>query len=177
MLHEHVNHGRVNVEVCGEETCPLLHLPVSVKWTNIVQLSLFPFLQALANSVLLPVIAIGFVMLILNLNIDPAGPRLQLNFNMYSTLAGSKGSPGKAVVPVAGPAPTSLSILGGSRYLEFDRQDGIVDSIQLSDQLLRTYWGVPARFGKFISSMPNLSAQLFMMTAQISWSSEFTHVI
>jgi ATP-binding cassette subfamily A (ABC1) protein 3 len=108
-------------------------------------------LKGLINSVLLPVVVISFVMLILKLNIDPAGPELMLNFRMY-TPTSSKDSPLKTIVPVVVGAPHSddaLSLLHGNDYLEYYAQDiGLKNSVQLSEQLLETYSLKPARFGK-----------------------------
>jgi hypothetical protein len=107
--------------------------------------------QGLINSVLLPVVVISFVMLILKLNIDPAGPELMLNFRMYAPTS-NKDSPLKTIVPVVVGAPHSddaLSLLHGNEYLEYYAQDiGLKNSVQLSEQLLETYSLKPARFGK-----------------------------
>lgn len=105
--------------------------------------------QAFANSVLLPVVAIGLVMLIMKLNIDPAGPQLQINFDMYSrTVTGRKEFPPVAVIPVAGPIPSNyLPLQGGSKFVRFDPDDAVNNSIQISQQLLSSLFCVPARFG------------------------------
>jgi len=106
-------------------------------------------LQAFANSILLPVLAIGLVMLIMKLNIDPAGPQLQMNFNMYNSVATGKELDSQtAIIPIAGPAASSLQLLqGGSEYVKFDRMSEVNNSVQMSQQLLRTLFHVPARFG------------------------------
>ncbi|CAM6001577.1 unnamed protein product [Sphagnum balticum] len=110
-------------------------------------------LKGLINSVLLPVVVISFVMLILKLNIDPAGPELMLNFRMYAPTS-NKDSPLKTIVPVVVGAPHSddaLSLLHGNEYLEYYAQDiGLKNSVQLSEQLLETYSLKPARFGALV---------------------------
>lgn len=103
-------------------------------------------MQGLANSVFLPVFAIALVMLILKLNIDPAGPARQLDFSMFKT------SPQKSIVPVAGMSPVSMPILTGSDYLEYQAQESLSTSVQLSEQLLQTYLQAPTRFGKLQST-------------------------
>lgn len=103
-------------------------------------------MQGLANSVFLPVFAIALVMLILKLNIDPAGPALQLDFSMFKT------SYQKSIVPVAGMSSVSMPVLTGSDYLEYQAQESLNNSVQLSEQLLQTYLQAPARFGKLQST-------------------------
>nr|XP_024376526.1 ATP-binding cassette sub-family A member 1-like isoform X3 [Physcomitrium patens]XP_024376527.1 ATP-binding cassette sub-family A member 1-like isoform X3 [Physcomitrium patens] len=109
-------------------------------------------MKAFANSVLLPVVAIGLVMLIMKLNIDPAGPQLQINFDMYSrTVTGRKEFPPVAVIPVAGPIPSNyLPLQGGSKFVRFDPDDAVNNSIQISQQLLSSLFCVPARFGAVV---------------------------
>lgn len=97
--------------------------------------------QAFANSILLPVVAIGLVMVIMKLNIDPAGPELMLDFNMYT---GIKDLSHSAIIPVAGPA---LPLEVGSQFVKFHRQNGVNNSLQMSQQLLHSLFNVPARFG------------------------------
>lgn len=107
--------------------------------------------QAFANSILLPVAAIIVVMLLLKLNINPAGPILQLNFDLYSSIAsGRQEFPEKSVIPITGPAPASISLYGRSKYVEFDQQLGFNNSMQLSKHLLETFSKGPARFGTLI---------------------------
>ena len=107
--------------------------------------------QAFANSILLPVAAIVVVMLLMKLNIDPAGPKLQLNFDLYSSIAsGRQEFPEKSVIPITGPVPASISLYGRSKYVEFDQQLGFNNSMQLSKHLLDTFSKGPARFGTMI---------------------------
>ena len=104
--------------------------------------------QAFVNSILLPVVAIGLVMLVMKLNIDPAGPQLQLNFDMYSSVvSGRREFPPIAIIPVAGPASPSLRLHDDGKYVRFDQQDGVNNSVQMSQQLLQTLYHVPARYG------------------------------
>jgi len=113
--------------------------------------------QAFANSILLPVVAIGLVMLIMKLNIDPAGPQLQINFNMYSSVVtGKKEFSQTAIIPIAGPAASSLPLQGGSEYVKFDRLSGVNNSVQMSQQLLNTLFHVPARFGTAFTPSPTV---------------------
>lgn len=114
------------------------------------------FLQGLVNSILLPVMAIALVMLILKLNIDPAGPPLNLSFEIYSLLPPEGGSnskeviiPHDTIIPVAGAAPPEfVSVLGGSQFIKGKRHDGINNSLQLSQWLLNTFWHTPPYYGK-----------------------------
>ena len=95
--------------------------------------------------------AIVVVMLLMKLNIDPAGPILQLNFDLYSSIAsGRQEFPEKSVIPITGPAPASISLYGRSKYVEFDQQLGFNNSMQLSKHLLDTFSKGPARFGTMI---------------------------
>ncbi|KAG0616755.1 hypothetical protein M758_5G140000 [Ceratodon purpureus] len=108
-------------------------------------------LKAFANSILLPVVAIGLVMLVMKLNIDPAGPQLQLNFDMYSSVVtGRKVFSPVAIIPVAGPATSFLTLHDASKYVRFDQQRGVNNSVQMSQQLLQTLYHVPARFGALV---------------------------
>ena len=100
------------------------------------------FWQGLVNSVLLPVVVIALVMLILKLNIDPAGPPLEMSFDMFKT------SSQKTVVPVAGASTNVISALHRNDYLEFQAQEGMNNSVQMSEHLLQTYLRQPTRFGK-----------------------------
>lgn len=105
-------------------------------------------MQACANSILLPVVAIGLVMLIMKLNIDPAGPQLHLNFDMYSSVVtGKRELSPMTIIPVAGLVPSSPPPQGGSKYVKFDRRRGVNNSVEMSQQLLRTFFHVPPRFG------------------------------
>lgn len=113
-------------------------------------------MQGLANSVFLPVFAIALVMLILKLNIDPAGPALQLDFSMFKT-----SSP-KSIVPVAGMSSVSMPVLTGSDYLEYQAQESL-NSVQLSEQLLQTYLQAPTRFGKLQSTAHSTKTDIGFM--------------
>ena len=104
--------------------------------------------QACANSILLPVVAIGLVMLIIKLNIDPAGPQLYINFDMYSSVVtGKRELSPMSIIPVAGLVPTSPAPHGGSKYFKFDHRGGVNNSVEMSQQLLHTLFHVPPRFG------------------------------
>lgn len=91
---------------------------------------------------LLPVFAIALVMLILKLNIDPAGPSLEIDFKMFKP----KGQ--KTIVPVAGVSPSDMPILRGGDYIEFQARNDLNNSVALSEELLQTYLDIPTRFGK-----------------------------
>jgi hypothetical protein len=99
-------------------------------------------MQGLANSVLLPVFAISLVMLILKLNIDPAGPAVELDFRMF------KPAGQKTTIPVVGLSQNDMPILGVNDYVEFQARDGMNNSVALSEDLLETYLHTPSRFGK-----------------------------
>jgi hypothetical protein len=104
--------------------------------------------QACANSILLPVVAIGLVMLIMKVNIDPAGPQMYLNFDMYSSVVtGKRDLSPLTRVPVAGVLPSSPPSQGGSKYVVFDQLGGVHNSVEMSQQLLHTMFHVPPRFG------------------------------
>ncbi|KAH8952939.1 hypothetical protein BDL97_09G111100 [Sphagnum fallax] len=115
-------------------------------------------IKGLVNSILLPVMAIALVMLILKLNIDPAGPPLNLSFEIYSLLppegvGNSKEViiPHNTIIPVAGAAPPEfVSVLGGSQFIKGKRHDGINNSLQLSQWLLNTFWHTPAYYGALV---------------------------
>ncbi|CAN5977083.1 unnamed protein product [Sphagnum jensenii] len=115
-------------------------------------------IKGLVNSILLPVMAIALVMLILKLNIDPAGPPLNLSFEIYSLLppegvGNSKEViiPHDTIIPVAGAAPPEfVSVLGGSQFIKGKRHDGINNSLQLSQWLLNTFWHTPAYYGALV---------------------------
>lgn len=108
----------------------------------VCMISFVSFWQGLVNSVLLPVVVIALVMLILKLNIDPAGPPLEMTFDMFKT------SSQKTVVPVGGASTDVMSALGRNDYLEFQAQESMNNSVQMSEQLLQTYLHQPTRFGK-----------------------------
>jgi hypothetical protein len=114
-------------------------------------------MQGLANSVFLPVFAIALVMLILKLNIDPAGPALKLDFSMFKT------SYQKSIVPVAGMSPASMPVLTGSDYLEYQAQESLNNSVKLSEQLLQTYLQAPSRFGKLQSTAYSTKTDISFM--------------
>lgn len=85
-------------------------------------------------------------MLVMKLNIDPAGPRLQLSFDMYSSVVTRRREfPPTAIIPVAGPGASSLH--DDSKYVIFHQQGGVNNSVQMSQHLLQTLYHVPARFG------------------------------
>jgi hypothetical protein len=115
--------------------------------------------QAFANSILLPAVAIGLVLLVMKLNIDPAGPQLELNFDMYSSVVTGRTefSP-IAIIPVAGPTTHSLPLHDDSKYVRFDQHRGVNNSLQMSQQLLQTLYHVPARFGNTPFELCSLDA-------------------
>jgi len=92
--------------------------------------------------VLLPVVAISLVMLILKLNIDPAGPPLELDFRIF------KPTGLRTIIPVAGVSQNDMAIFRASDYMEFQVRDDMNDSVALSEDLLQTYLNTPTRFGK-----------------------------
>ena len=81
-------------------------------------------------------------MLILKLNIDPAGPALELNFKIF------KPAGQKTAIPVVGLSQNVIPILGVNDYVEYQAQDGLNNSVALSEELLETYLHTPTRFGK-----------------------------
>lgn len=100
--------------------------------------------KGLANSVLLPVFAISLVMLILKLNIDPAGPSLELDFRMF------RFTGQRTIIPVAGVSSSDMSTLLANDYLEFQARDNLNNSIALSEDLLQTYLHTPPRYGALV---------------------------
>lgn len=81
-------------------------------------------------------------MLILKLNIDPAGPALELDFRIF------KPAGQRTTIPVVGLSHYDMPILGVSDYVEFQARDGMNNSVALSEDLLQTYLHTPTRFGK-----------------------------
>ena len=78
-------------------------------------------------------------MLILKLNIDPAGPELELDYRMFGQ---------RSTVPVVGLSPNDMPVLGMNDYVAFQARDGINNSVALSEELLQTYLDITTRFGK-----------------------------
>jgi hypothetical protein len=98
--------------------------------------------QGLANSVLLPVLAISLVMLILKLNINPAGPSLQLDFRMF------KPAGGRSIIPVTKASHNDMPIFHANDHVKFQAQDCINNSVAMSEKLLHAYSTPPTTFGK-----------------------------
>lgn len=84
-------------------------------------------------------------MLILKLNIDPAGPALELDFRIF------KPTGQRTTIPVVGLSHNDMPILGANDYVEFQAQDGMNNSVALSEEFLQTYLLTPTRFGKHYS--------------------------
>ncbi|KAL2633831.1 hypothetical protein R1flu_005310 [Riccia fluitans] len=105
--------------------------------------------KGLINTILLPVAVIAFVMLILKLNIDPAGPKLALEFDMYKPTFESLRVPQKLVLPVAGVPISSVPPIGSEGFVQVEGLQDVIDSIQMSDYLLRTVHE-PPRFGALV---------------------------
>ena len=71
---------------------------------------------------------------------------MKLDFSMYSTLI--KHGEKQTSIPVTGADPSDLSAIGGP-YLELQDQRGILDSIELSRELLQTMDSYPEpRYGE-----------------------------
>ncbi|OAE27724.1 hypothetical protein AXG93_4193s1240 [Marchantia polymorpha subsp. ruderalis] len=105
--------------------------------------------KGLLNTILLPVAVIAFVMLILKLNIDPSGPKLALQFDMYKGTFRSLGLPYILDLPVAGVPVSSLPVIGREGHVRLDGRQDVQDSIEMSELLLRTI-SDPPRFGALI---------------------------
>ncbi|KAL3693440.1 hypothetical protein R1sor_007091 [Riccia sorocarpa] len=105
--------------------------------------------KGLLNTILLPVAVIAFVMLILKLNIDPAGPKLALQFDMYKATFEGLRAPPKLVLPVAGVPVTSVPPVDSEGFVELQGLQDVTNSIEMSDYLLRTAHDLP-RFGALV---------------------------
>lgn len=100
-------------------------------------------MQGLLNSVLLPVAVIAFVLLILKLSIDPAGPKLQLSFDIYN----SSNQPDKRIPIFVGGNSSSLTLLVKNSCMELEPRTSVRTSLDMSDDLLLSH--DTAKYGKF----------------------------
>ena len=104
---------------------------------------------------LLPVLAISVVMLILELNIDPAGRSLQLDFRLFKPAGGLR-----SIIPVAKASHNDMSVLHANDYVEFQARDCLNNSVAMSEELLKTYFRAPATFGEHHSNPYALKASV-----------------
>jgi hypothetical protein len=105
-------------------------------------------LQGLINTILLPIIVIAFVMLIIKLNINPAGPELPLEFEMLKkSLEMRHGFQHNLTIPLAGAPVSTMPFFGEPGFVELQRNQNISDSTQMSEYLLDSITG-PPRYGK-----------------------------
>ncbi|CAM6122589.1 unnamed protein product [Calypogeia fissa] len=121
-------------------------------------------LKGLINTILLPVAVIAFVMMILKLNIDPVGPALPLEFDMFKkSLETPHKAQGNLTIPVAGVAISTLPFIGESDFVELQAAQGILDSVQMSENLLATIQGLP-RYGALVFNdtlLPQYNTSVF----------------
>ncbi|GBG84246.1 hypothetical protein CBR_g38217 [Chara braunii] len=95
--------------------------------------------KGLINSIALPVGAVAFVLLILRLNINPAGPSLDLSMEMYTGLGCKTTFTEVPSVRLGSRWPGFL----GAKYLKLTVASHVNDSVSMSHELLSTLGETP----------------------------------